>query len=328
MKQPDAKLIIVTGGAGLIGSCVIKALNNRGFHQILLIDELGNDEKWKNLVGKRFMDALTPDELLPWLKGRENQVQGIIHLGACSDTMETDASFLMKNNYRYSVDLARAAITHSLRFVYASSAATYGDGSLGFLDDDSALHSLQSLNMYGLSKQLFDQWAANHHVLDKIAGLKYFNVFGPNEYHKGRMASAICKMVPNILQGKSIQLFRSCDPKYADGEQLRDFIYVKDAVEMTLEIFKNDQANGLFNVGSGESITWKRLAEAVFSALNLAPKIEFIDMPKELIGKYQNYSCADMTKTKKALQPHFKCRHFEDAVKEVVCDYLATGKRW
>lgn len=328
MKSSNSKLIIVTGGAGFIGSCLIRALNDRDFYRIIVVDDLGNDEKWKNLVGKKFLDVITPDELLPWLQGREKEIQGFIHLGACSDTMETDASFLMKNNYRYTVDLAQYAISHQLRFVYASSAATYGDGSLGFTDDESSLHSLQPLNMYGFSKQLFDQWAANNHVLDKIAGIKYFNVYGPNEYHKGRMASAISKMVPDILQGKSIRLFKSCDPKYADGEQLRDFIYVKDAVEITLDIFFSDQINGLFNVGSGEAITWKRLAEAVYAALNLPVKIEFIDMPQELIGKYQNYSCAEMAKTKKALNNKMKCRSFESAVKEYVSDYLVTGKRW
>lgn len=328
MKLYDDQLIIITGGAGFIGSCVIKYLNEKGLSNIVIVDDLGKDEKWKNLVGKRFFEIVSPSELWEWLKGKEKSIEAFIHLGACSDTMETNASYLLENNTQYSIRLAEYALKNDHRFIYASSAATYGDGSQGFSDSSDNLYALQPLNMYGFSKQLFDQWALSQGVLDKLVGLKYFNVFGPNEYHKGRMASAICKMVPEIQRGDKVRLFKSSDPaRFADGEQQRDFLYVKDAVKMTCAFLEND-ANGLFNVGSGEAITWNRLTKAVFAALGKKPAIEYIDMPADLINKYQNYSCADMNKTKKAIKKAADCMVFEEAVKDYVSNYLISEKRW
>lgn len=328
MKSHENKWVVVTGGAGFIGSCVVRHLNNNGVKNIIIVDELECSEKWKNLVGKEFIDILDKDHLFDWLPGKESSIGAFIHLGACSDTMEIDASYLLENNYRYSVELAEYALKSGHRFIYASSAATYGDGSNGFVDDQSNLYELQPLNMYGFSKQLFDQWALNKGVLDRLVGLKYFNVFGPNEYHKGKMASAIMRMVPQIMNGGKIKLFKSTNLSlFADGEQKRDFLYVKDAVKMTCA-FLTHNAGGIYNIGSGQASTWNQLAHAVYRTLDLPPQIEYIDMPPELVKKYQNYSKADMTKTQKVLQRAASCMSLDDAVSDYVKNYLVEGKTW
>lgn len=327
MKLNDDQLIVITGAAGFIGSGVVRYLNQQGFKQLILVDELRRTEKWKNLIGKQFADVISKHQLFQWLEGRQELISSIIHLGACSDTMETDASYLLENNYRYSTRLAEYALTHGKRFIYASSAATYGDGSEGFSDQHD-LFRLHPLNMYGFSKQLFDQWAVQEGVDNQIVGLKYFNVFGPNESHKGRMASAITRMVPQIASGEPVRLFKSTDrSRYADGEQKRDFIYVKDAVRMTCAFLEND-ANGLYNIGSGKASTWNELATAVFQAMKKEPKIEYIDMPSELVSKYQNYSCADMSKTMSVLGSSAQCMPLKEAVSDYVCHYLIPDKRW
>ena len=328
MKLYDDQLIVITGGAGFIGSGVVSALNQKGINNLIIVDELRQTEKWKNLIGKQFVDVISKSQLFNWLVGRESIVEAFIHLGACSDTMETDASYLLENNYRYSVRLAEYALKNDQRFIYASSAATYGDGSKGFGDDLGQLYTLQPLNMYGFSKQLFDQWAFNEGVLDQLVGLKYFNVFGPNEAHKGRMASAITRMVPQILKGEKVRLFKSTDPdQFADGEQRRDFIYVKDAVRMTCAFLTND-VGGIYNIGTGRASTWNELAEAVFHALDRFPQIEYIDMPADLVNKYQNYSCADMQKTAKALKDTTSCMSLKDSVSDYVRNHLVPGKAW
>ncbi|MCE2983702.1 MAG: ADP-glyceromanno-heptose 6-epimerase [Parachlamydia sp.] len=328
MKKQRNPLIVITGGAGFIGSCTVRYLNDLGIHDIVLVDELGQTEKWKNLTQKKYLDFIVKERLFDWLKGREAEIQAFIHLGACSDTMETDGSYLLVNNYRYSVLLAEYALKNNQRFIYASSAATYGDGNQGFSDQGSAFLNLEPLNMYGYSKQMFDQWAFLGGVSDQLIGLKYFNVFGPNENHKGRMASAITRMVPAILRGEPVKLFRSNDPSnYADGEQKRDFIYVKDAVRMTCA-FLNEKAGGLYNVGSGEASSWNALTHAVFNALGHEPRIEYIEMPASLLNKYQNYSRADMRKTTEAIGENARCMPLEDAVKDYVQNYLALGKTW
>ncbi|MEC7840433.1 MAG: ADP-glyceromanno-heptose 6-epimerase [Chlamydiota bacterium] len=330
MKNDTAtkKLIIVTGGAGFIGSNVIKLLNDRGEFNIIVVDELGSSEKWKNLVGKRFIHLLEKDQLFDWLSGRHSEIRAFIHLGACSDTTEMDAAYLLKNNYQYSKELAEYAIKHGHRFIYASSAATYGDGSCGFMDDHDQLQDLQPLNMYGYSKHLFDLWLKNEGLLDQVVGLKYFNVYGPNECHKGRMASVVQKFVPIAQAEGVIKLFKSSEPdKYMDGGQLRDFIYVKDAARMTVD-FLDNEASGIYNIGRGIPTQWNELANAIFNSLNKPSRIEYFPMPKDLIKAYQNYTCADINKVKEVLKACANCQKLEDSVDDYVQNYLIPGKKW
>lgn len=328
MKLYDDQLIVLTGGAGFIGSGVIRHLNDKGIGNIVVVDELGTSEKWKNLVGKRFLDVVDKNQFFSWLEGKESIIEAFIHLGACSSTVETDASYLLENNYKFSTRLAEYALKHDIRFIYASSAATYGDGSKGFLDDEEQLEILEPLNMYGYSKHLFDLWVKNQGVLDKVVGLKYFNVFGPNEGHKGRMASAITHILPTAQKEEVIRLFKSSDLNhFGDGEQKRDFIYVKDAARMTCAFLEND-AGGIYNIGRGEPGTWNQIAKAVFQSLKKPTNIQYIEMPADLIGKYQNYTCADMSKTRKTLGVVANCGKLEDSVIEYVTNYLLPGKLW
>lgn len=328
MKLYDDQLIVVTGAAGFIGSGLVRQLNSQGYKNLILVDDFGKTDKWRNLVGKGFLDMISKHQLFQWLAGRESTIEAFIHLGACSSTVETDASYLFENNYRYSVLLAQYALRHDKRFVYASSAATYGDGSQGFVDDESKLESLRPLNMYGYSKHLFDLWAKNEGVLGQIVGLKFFNVFGPNEAHKGRMASAIGGMWRSAKEEGVIRLFKSSDPaKCADGEQKRDFIAVQDVVPLIASFLTNDAA-GIYNVGQGRATSWNELASAVFKAIDKPPRIEYIEMPADLVGKYQDYTCADMRKTTKALKGKIKFTPIEQSVGDYIRHYLAPDKRW
>lgn len=328
MKIFDDQYIVITGGAGFIGSGVIRHLNDRGIHNLIVVDELGTSEKWKNLVGKSFLDIIDKNQFFQWLDGKESAIEAFIHLGACSSTVETDASYLLENNYRFSVRLAEYALEHGHRFIYASSAATYGDGSLGFSDDESKLQTLKPLNMYGYSKHLFDLWLKNQGVLNQVVGLKYFNVFGPNEDHKERMASAIVRMLPAAKKEAVVRLFKSNDPKnFPDGGQQRDFVYVKDVARMTTAFLFND-ATGIFNIGSGKASTWNELATAVFKAIDKPVKIEYIDMPPDLTGKYQNYTCADMNKTRQTLKGEADCMPLEASVVDYIRNHLITGQSW
>jgi ADP-L-glycero-D-manno-heptose 6-epimerase len=295
-KIKNDQLIVVTGAAGFIASGIVRYLNDLGLNNLILVDNIGKTDKWKNLLGKQFVDFLGIEQLFPWIQGRENEIQAFIHLGACSDTLETDGDYLMENNYRYTVKLAEYALTYNKRFIYASSAATYGDGALGFSDDHALLDQLQPLNLYGFSKHLFDLWAKQQGVLDRIVGLKYFNIFGPNEQHKGRMASMIYKMLPQVLSEGVVRLFKSTDPdRFPDGGQCRDFLYGKDAVRMTCQFLENE-LSGIFNIGRGEATTWNTLATALFQAADKQTHIEYIEMPSDLAKQYQNYTCADMQK--------------------------------
>ncbi len=326
MKLFEDKYIVVTGGAGFIGSGVIRALNDQGYKNIIVVDNLGHTDKWKNLVGKKFLDVIHKDNLFEWLRGRERDIEAFIHLGACSSTVEKDANYLLENNYRYSVQLAEYALTNEHRFIYASSAATYGDGNLGFSDQHDTLEHYQPLNMYGFSKHMFDLWLKEQNLLDKVVGLKYFNVYGPNEFHKGRMSSAILKMVPDALKMGKIRLFQSSEPeKYKDGDQVRDFIYVKDAAKMTLQFLMSD-VTGIFNIGTGKPETWNALANSVIQALERPISIEYIPMPKDLLGNYQNYTCADMIKSSLGFsKPEFT---LEAAIKDYVQNYLLPNRYW
>ncbi|MFA5291660.1 MAG: ADP-glyceromanno-heptose 6-epimerase [Phycisphaerae bacterium] len=320
-------MIIVTGGSGFIGSALVAGLNARGITDILIVDILGKDEKWKNLRNLRFTDYIESDDFLNLISaGRLNlPVKAIFHLGACSSTTETDASYLIKNNFEYSKTAAAFAVDKKARFVYASSAATYGDGAKGFSDDESKLAQLQPLNMYGYSKQMFDLWAQDNGMLNKIVGLKYFNVFGPNEYHKADMRSFVLKGFQQIKQTGKVKLFKSYKPDYADGGQRRDFLYVRDAVDMTLFFLDNKKASGIFNIGTGNARSWLDLAGALFAAMDLNPDIEFIDMPSNVRAHYQYFTQADIGKIcaagyKKDITP------LEDAVKDYVQNYLQPDK--
>jgi ADP-L-glycero-D-manno-heptose 6-epimerase len=293
----------------------------------MVVDDLGTGQKWSNLVKKEFSDILHKSMLFPWLESHHKEVSSIIHLGACSSTVEDDANYLLENNYRFSRILAEFAFSRSLRFLYASSAATYGDGKEGFSDDHSCLESLKPLNMYGYSKHMFDLWLHRDGLLDEAVGLKYFNVYGPNEWHKGRMASAILRMVPEVLETGSIKLFRSLDPSYAHGEQKRDFIYVKDAAEITCDLFEA-HVTGIYNVGTGEAASWNRLARAVFSALGKEERIEYIDMPADLQGKYQYFTQANTTKIEKFLKRMVARRSLEESVSDYVTNHLVGERRW
>lgn len=315
-----AKYTIVTGAAGFIGRNCVAELNRRGKTDLLLVDVLGTDDKWKNLVGLTYEDLLTPEELVERIDldiGFVDEVEAIIHLGACSATTEKDADYLFQNNTRYTETLADWCIHNDIRFVYASSAATYGDGSLGYSDADAVTPTLKPLNMYGYSKHLFDLWALQRGWLNKIVGLKYFNVFGPNEDHKGSMRSVVNIAYQQILKTGEVQLFKSDRPDYKDGEQMRDFVYVKDAVDVTLWFADHPNANGLFNCGTGKARTWVDLASATFRAMGREPNIRFIDMPDHLKGKYQYFTQADAAKLRAAgyTKPFTT---LEDAVKDYV----------
>lgn len=316
-------MIIVTGGAGFIGSAIVAELNARGFDEILIVDELGKSEKWKNLRKLAYGDYMEVDDFVDAVADNtiEWEVEAVIHMGACSDTTETDATYLVKNNYEFSKLLAGWAMELDARFVYASSAATYGDGSAGFDDDEEKLDELVPLNMYGYSKQMFDQWVQRQGLLDRFVGLKFFNVYGPNEHHKGEMRSFVHKAYGQISKEGSVRLFKSHRPDYGDGEQLRDFIYVKDAVAMTLFFLDHPQVSGIFNIGTGLARTWNDLAKAVFAAMGLEPRIEYIPMPEPLQGKYQYFTEAPMSKLRAAGCKHQPLR-MEDAVSEYVRQYL------
>ena len=321
--------ILVTGGAGFIGSALIWDLNQRGVDDILVADYLGADDKWRNLAPLSFIDYLEADDLLRRIEAGDpvfNDVELVFHLGACSATTERDAAYLVRNNFEYTKTLARWALAHDARFVYASSAATYGDGSAGMSDMEIDLGVFRPLNMYGYSKHLFDVYAARHGFLDGIVGLKYFNVYGPNEDHKGEMRSLVHKAYRQIVETGAVRLFKSHRPDYRDGEQTRDFLYVKDAVNLTLELAETPTAGGLFNVGSGQAHTWVQLATAIFEALDRPPKIEFIDMPEVLRGKYQYHTQADLTKLRGYCK-NVDLTPLKDAVADYVRNYLVPDRR-
>jgi ADP-L-glycero-D-manno-heptose 6-epimerase len=315
-------MIVVTGGAGFIGSAIVWRLNQLGSDNILIVDELGLDDKWKKLTSLKFADYMNKWEFLDKLEsGFEFDIESIVHMGANSSTTEKDADHLIENNYEYTKSLAVYSVEKGIRFVYASSAATYGDGSLGFCDNEDEIQTLRPLNMYGYSKQLFDLWAIRNKLTDKIAGIKYFNVYGPNEYHKGDMRSVVSKAYDQIQSTGMVRLFKSEHPDYKDGEQKRDFIYIKDAVDMTLFLLTNKDKNGIYNVGSGKARTWNDLVYAIFSAIGKPANIEYIDLPGTLSKKYQYFTEADLSKIKKAgyTQPLFS---LEEGVADYVKNYL------
>ncbi|MDO8501328.1 MAG: ADP-glyceromanno-heptose 6-epimerase [Gemmatimonadaceae bacterium] len=322
--------VLVTGGAGFIGSALVWALNRHGVERVVVVDRLGSDEKWRNLVPLRFEDYLEADDLFPRLEnGALGSFDLVLHLGACSATTERDATYLVHNNFEFTKRLAHWAVEKGARFAYASSAATYGDGSAGMDDiDDSAvaLSRLRPLNMYGYSKHLFDQYAARAGMLPRIVGLKYFNVFGPNEAHKGDMRSLVHKAYGQIVDTGRVQLFRSHRPEYRDGEQQRDFLYVKDAVAMSLHLAMSSSAAGLYNIGSGEANTWLALVDAIFAAMGRERAVDFVDIPEAIRAKYQYHTRASIGRLR-ATGYEAPVTPLPAAVRDYVVNYLAPDAR-
>ncbi|MCL5028781.1 MAG: ADP-glyceromanno-heptose 6-epimerase [Bacteroidetes bacterium] len=319
-------MIIITGGSGFIGSAIAWRLNTQGNNDLIIVDELGCDEKWKNLVGLNFRDFINKDDFINKIdSGFDFKIEAIIHMGANSSTTEKDADQLLRNNYEYTKKLAVFCLEKNIRFIYASSAATYGDGSLGFNDDEKVCQSLKPLNMYGYSKNLFDTWAVKQGIVNKIVGVKYFNVFGPNEYHKGDMRSVVHKAFEQIMNTGKVKLFKSKNPNYKDGEQIRDFIYVKDAVDMTLFFLDKNDRNGIYNIGSGKARTWNDLVTALFNALGKPINIEYIDLPEHLVEKYQYFTEANLGKIKTAGYSN-PITSLEDGVTDYVKNFLLKEK--
>ena len=320
-------MIIVTGGAGFIGSALVWKLNQMGEHEIVIVDELGSSEKWKNLTGLSFVDIYHKDEFIDLIieDAVPFEIDSILHMGACSSTTETNADYLLQNNYNYSQDLAKYCLLHKARFIYASSAATYGDGSNGYNDSERDFNKLRPMNMYGYSKHLFDTWLHKMGMIEEVVGLKFFNVYGPNEYHKEDMRSVVNKAFEQVIERGKVRLFKSYNEIYKDGEQKRDFIYVKDAVEMTLYFLENRDVNGLFNVGTGKARTWIDLVTSLFNSVGKPVDIEFIDMPEDIRDKYQYFTQAEMNKIIAAGYEK-EITSLEDGVEDYVKNYLLFDK--
>ena len=311
-------MIIVTGAAGFIGSCIVAGLNERGREDLILVDEL-DEAKKKNLQNKKYRGYYDKKDFLELILRDQfkERPEAVIHMGACSSTTLQDARYFKENNLEYTRSLAQWALRSNVRLIYASSAATYGDGSVGYKDDEATIRRCKPLNLYGQSKQDFDLWVLEQGLLDQVAGLKFFNVFGPNEYHKGDMRSVVAKAYRSVADEGKINLFKSYRKDYKDGEQKRDFIYVKDAVDIVLFFLDHPQINGIFNVGTGKASTWNELAGALFTAVGKKPVIQYIEMPADLERRYQYFTQADMTKLRKSGYPKLFT-----PLKEAVADYV------
>jgi ADP-L-glycero-D-manno-heptose 6-epimerase len=321
----SASRVLVTGGAGFIGSAIVWGLNRRGCANIVIAERALRAERSRNLEPLHFADYLEADDALAKLSsGALGKFDFIFHIGACSSTTETDTNYLRRNNFEFSRDLAAWALATGARFVYASSAATYGASPAMDDSDPSTIEGLQPLNPYGHSKQAMDLHAWKAGWLDRIVSLKYFNVYGSNEDHKGDMRSLVNKSFRRVVETGTIQLFRSYRSEYGDGEQKRDFLYVKDAVEMTLFLAAHRDANGIFNLGAGQARTWNDLARAVFAALGRPPRIEYIEMPQAIRNQYQYFTQADIGKLR-AAGYSAPVTSLEDAVRDYVLKYLLPG---
>ncbi len=330
-------MILVTGAAGFIGSVIVKHLNDLGEQDIILCDQFGHEDKWKNLRGLKYTSFIQIEDLLThpiWKKPAP--FKAIYHMGACSDTTEMNMDFLYKNNTEFTNSLLTFAADKNIPIVYASSAATYGAGEQGYFDDHNGIKDLKPLNKYGYSKQLSDEWILKQKKKPKVwFGVKFFNVFGPQEYHKGKMSSVVFQSYNQINQVGEVKLFKSHRAEYKHGEQLRDFVYVKDVVRAMVELIeagkKKPTISGIYNLGTGEARSFHDLVKATFKSMGKKPKITFIDMPEELRNQYQYYTQAEMNKFKRAL-PKFKFMKLEDAVADYVGNhlmkekYLVTGK--
>ena len=320
-------MILVTGGAGFIGSNIVADLAAAG-HDIVVCDRLGSDDKWRNIARHEIRDVIRPEALFAFLAREGSALDAVIHMGAISATTERDADLIVDNNLRLSIDLWVWCASHAKRFIYASSGATYGDGSMGFDDEGTreALARLRPLNPYGWSKHAFDRRVvrdveAGRACPPQWAGLKFFNVYGPNEYHKGAMKSVVAHMVPDIKAKGQVSLFKSYHPDYADGGQLRDFVSVMDVTRVVAWLIANPSVSGLFNIGTGHARSFADLAKATFAALNRKPDIHYKEMPQELRGRYQYFTQARMERLREAGygQPFLS---LEDGVAQYVRDYL------
>lgn len=294
--------ILVTGGAGLIGSNLARALNQRGHTQLIVVDHLnGKPGKQRNLDRITFAEYLDKAEFIKLVnQGQAPEVDAVFHLGACSSTIESNESYLENNNTEYTKTLCNWAVSQGARFIYASSAATYGNGSEGYCDDETLLNRYRPLNLYGMSKHKFDLWAQKQDLLKQIVGIKYFNVYGPGEDHKGEMRSLVQKAYHQIRAEGRLKLFKSHRSEYEDGKQQRDFIHVEDAVAITLFFYDHPDVNGIFNCGTGIARTWIDLANSLFEAMSLEPNIDFVDMPEAIRPNYQYHTEADLAKLRRA----------------------------
>jgi ADP-L-glycero-D-manno-heptose 6-epimerase len=321
-------MIVVTGGAGFIGSNVVEGLQKQGYKDIVVVDWLGEQEKWKNIAKRELAAIVAPEDMYLYLNDHYTEIEAIIHMGAISTTTETDVDLIIRSNFELSWKLWEYCRDNQIQFIYASSAATYGDGTQGFVDDNDLvfLNNLRPLNPYGWSKALFDR-KVSREILEKrktpmqYVGLKFFNVYGPNEYHKGGQKSVISHIFHQVKNDEEVKLFKSYNPSYKDGEQLRDFVWVGDVVDVILWMLKNPQINGIYNVGSGEARSFYDLAKATWNALGKEAKIGFKDMPETLRDKYQYYTKADLTRLRQAgyIQEMTK---LEDGVRIYVQDFL------
>lgn len=319
-------MIVVTGGAGFIGSALVHGLNQKGFEDIWVVDDVDHPDKQKNIDALAYSKWVGKDDFLRQVKASNiPECSAILHMGACSSTTETNAAFLRANNFDYTRYLAEFCLEKDVRFIYASSAATYGAGEKGYSDDESLLETLVPLNLYGASKQWFDLWAKENGVLKDIVGLKYFNVYGPNEYHKGDMQSMVRKGFLQVRDSGTLNLFKSHKPEYADGEQERDFLYVRDAVAMTLFFLDRKDIGGIFNVGSGKARNWNDLAFAVFQSMNKKVNINYIEMHESLRDQYQYHTCAEITKI---LSVGYEARatSLEEGISDYIKGYLVPGR--
>jgi len=322
------KTILVTGGGGFIGSNLVAALIDRGTHNVVVCDMFGSNDKWRNLSKHHVFEIIVPEQMFEWLEVNRQQIDMVVHMGGVSSTVEKNIDFVLKNNFALSLKVWRWCNARNVRLIYASSSATYGDGSNGFDDslDMTYLRKLQPMSGYGWSKQLFDLHVAGavsrgEAQLPQWVGLKFFNAYGPNEFHKDDQRSVIAKVAPQAIQGAAVRLFNSYNPKYANGAQMRDVIYVKDCVNVILWLLDNPNVSGLFNLGTGKARTFNDMAKGIFAAIAREPKINYMDMPEELIPNYQYFTEANMQKLRAAgyVEPFTA---LEDGIKDFIQNYL------
>jgi ADP-L-glycero-D-manno-heptose 6-epimerase len=320
-------MIVVTGGAGFIGSAIVWALNQRGKENILIVDHLAVSDKWRNLAPLKYLEYMEKGSFLDCIEGDSlpDNISCIIHMGACSSTTETDCSYLVENNFKYSQAIASYCLEKHIRLIYASSAATYGNGHEGYHDGYDEIERLRPLNMYGYSKQMFDLWAKRNDIFDDMVGLKFSNVYGPNEHHKESMRSVVNLACRQIQESGTVKLFKSYRDEYGDGEQMRDFIYIKDIIKIVLHFLDHPEINGLYNAGSGKARTWNDLVNAVFKSMSRPTSIEYIDMPESLKEKYQYFTELDMDSLYRSGFDE-KFNSLEKNVADYVQNYLLKDK--